>query len=90
MAEYYQNYQEMMAYRLRLYGKQILTVHYETLVREPIEVGRGLYEHCGLDFAPEKLCADFRTDQIGRARHYEGHLEPLRAALRQLEPYPAR
>lgn len=83
LAAYYLNYQAMMAHWLRLYDKQILTVQYETLVREPLEVGRGLYAHCGLDFAPAALCADFRTDQIGHARHYEGQLAPLRAALRR-------
>ena len=81
LAAYYLNYQEMMNHWLRLYGERILTVQYETLVRDPLEVGRSLYAHCGLDFEPARLRADFTTDQIGHARHYEGHLAPLRAAL---------
>jgi hypothetical protein len=81
LAAYYRNYQQMMAYWQRLYGKRIMTVQYETLVREPLEVARGLYAHCDLDFAPATLSADFRTDEIGRAAHYEAELAPLRAAL---------
>jgi hypothetical protein len=82
LAAYYVNYQDMMAHWMRLYGERILTVQYETLVREPHEVGRGLYAHCGLDFPPAMFHADFRTDQIGHAQHYERQLAPLRAALR--------
>jgi hypothetical protein len=58
-----------------------LAVQYETLVRKPLEVGRRLYAHCELDFAPAALRADFKTDQIGHAKHYEAQLAPLRAAL---------
>ncbi len=81
LAKYYQNYKEMMAYWLRLYEKQILTVQYEALVRDPHNVGRSLYEHCDLEFTPAKLRVDFKTDLIGYAQRYEGHLAPLRAAL---------
>ncbi|MHA1528200.1 MAG: tetratricopeptide repeat protein [Alphaproteobacteria bacterium] len=84
LAAYYLNYQKMMAYWLRLYDQQILTVQYETLVRKPLEVGRRLYAHCELDFAPAALRADFKTDQIDHAKHYEGQLAPLRAALGQI------
>lgn len=84
LAAYYLNYRDMMAHWQRLYGEKILTVNYETLVRAPQKTGRRLYAHCGLDFPPAGLDAEFRTDQIGHARNYWEQLAPLRAALGSL------
>ncbi|MHA1527838.1 MAG: sulfotransferase [Alphaproteobacteria bacterium] len=84
LAAYYRNYRDMMAHWQRLYGERILTVDYETLVRAPQETGRRLYAHCGLDFPPAGLDAEFTTGQIGHARHYQAQLAPLHAALGSL------
>ncbi len=81
LAAHLRNYREMMDHWQRLYGERILTVDYETLVRAPQETGCRLYTHCGLDFPPTNLDAEFTTDQIGHARHYEAQLAPLYAAL---------
>lgn len=84
LAAYFRNYREMMDHWQRLYGERILTVDYEILVRAPQETGCRLYDHCGLDFPPTILDAEFTTDQIGHARHYEAQLAPLHAALGSL------
>ncbi len=81
VASYYADYHRLLDHWQRLYGNHIHSVRYEELVRDPLGVAAGLYAHCGLDYDPAAIEADFTTDEIGHWRHYERHLGPLRKAL---------
>lgn len=81
LASYYVDYHDIMAHWRRLYGDRILSVGYEELVRNPVETGARVYQYCGLDFDPAAVPDTFRTDEIGRWKHYEPYLGTLRQAL---------
>lgn len=71
----------LMDHWLRLHGERILRVRYEELVAEPAATAKRLFAHCGL--APDPALGQPRlfTHEVGRWRHYERHLAPLRRAL---------
>ena len=84
VAAYYTDYYGLLAHWQELYGKHILEVRYEDLVRAPAETGARLFAYCGLDFDPALTPDRFGTDEIGRSQHYEPYLGPLRQALGEL------
>ena len=83
IAWYCADYQEMMSHWKKLYGNQILDVRYEDLVSNPDETGRLVFQHCGLDLDPAKVCSAFTTDEIGHWRHYPEEADILRRALEE-------
>ncbi len=78
---YYADYQDVMTHWLKLYGDRILSVRYEDLVGNPVDTGTRIFEYCGLEYDPKTIKAEFTADEIGRAKHYEPYLGPLRKAL---------
>jgi tetratricopeptide (TPR) repeat protein len=83
IAWYCADYEEMMSHWKKLYGNQILDVRYEDLVSNPDETGRLVFQHCGLDLDPAKVCSAFTTDEIGHWRHYPEEADILRRALEE-------
>ena len=70
-----------MAHWQGLYENCILSVRYEDLVRNPVDVGARTYAFCGLDYDPAAVRHAFTTDEIGHWKHYEPYLGTLRQAL---------
>jgi hypothetical protein len=55
LAHYYRVHEELIAHWKALFPGLIRTVRYEDLVADPETEGRGLVEHCGLDWSPDLL-----------------------------------
>jgi tetratricopeptide (TPR) repeat protein len=98
IAEYHQQYEQLMAHWHSVFPGRIHDVHYETLVAELETVSRAMFEYLGLDW--DEKCLEFHrtarpvgtashwqvrqpiySRSVARWRHYELHLEELRAAL---------
>lgn len=84
IALHYAACHDMMEHWQGLYGDRILSVRYEDFVRNPVDVGRQIYEFCGLDYDPAAVRHEFTTDGIGHWRNYEPHLDDLFQALGDL------
>ena len=81
LASYYVDRHDLMVHWRKLYGDRILSVRYEDLVRNPVDVGARIYAFCGLDYDPAAVRHAFTTDEIGHWKRYEPELEGLRQAL---------
>lgn len=55
MADYYLRYQQLMAHWHAIAPARILDVDYAAFVTDPVEQGRRLLDHCGLQFQPDIL-----------------------------------
>lgn len=77
LGAYYRLYDELAAFWHELYGKRILTVAYEDMVREPGATVAKLFDFCGLDPGAAKLEASFTSGEIGHSRHYRAPLSSL-------------
>ena len=88
---YYRQYDRLMRHWRAVLDLPILEVRYEDLVAEPTATRRQLVEFLGLEpVAGDRYAAVATRDwislpidsaHVGRARHYEAHLAPLREAL---------
>jgi tetratricopeptide (TPR) repeat protein len=58
LAYSYARYVRLMRKWEELFAGEFVTVRYEELVADPLPVGRGLYEHCGLEWRDEYARAD--------------------------------
>lgn len=81
LGAFYRLYDGLAAFWRARYGKRILTVGYEDVVRAPEATAATLYDFCGLDFKAAQVEAAFAADEIGHSRHYDTHLSPLVEAL---------
>lgn len=81
LGAHYRLYDELAAFWRQCYGKRILTVGYENLVRDPGATLAKLFDHCGLDPAAATAEVPLTTGEIGHSRHYEAHLSSLIEAL---------
>jgi hypothetical protein len=93
---YLRQYQKMMAHWRAVLPIPMLEVDYETLVAEPEAQARRIVEFCGLEWDPSCLEYPYRATPVqtnaddhgavsdrfvGRWRHYERFLGPLKDAL---------
>jgi len=90
IAHYYQEYERLMAHWRGVLPLPILDVSYEDLATAPERVMRQMVDFIGLPWddrclgglaAGGPLVAAIARDPVGRWRHYEKHLTPLRGAL---------
>ncbi len=82
LISYYADYQNIMRHWFSLYGGRMLSVEYETTIRNPAETAKRVYDYCGLEFDPRSIMdMEFRSDEIGHWKNYEPYLGEVREAL---------
>ena len=81
LGEYYVYYLKMMAHWKNVLGDSILTIDYESLVQNRQQETKRIIEYLALENYPDTLELEFVDREIGRWRHFEHHLEPIKRAL---------
>ena len=98
LADYYREYQRLMAHWKNVVSVPIMDVRYEDLVTNTEVLSKRLVEFCGLEW--DARCLEFYTNErvvstptysdvrtpvytaaVGRWKHYEEHLGPLRSLV---------
>ncbi len=74
---------QLQAHWQRLFGRRILTIDYETLVRDGSATAAQIANHVGHEREADIALPEFHSDEIGGWKCYEKHLQPLRDALIQ-------
>ncbi len=76
LSQYYMHYSRLMDFWHFQYPGEILDVEYDTLVRSPDKVIRGVLDFCGVPF--EESCLDFhKTSRVINSASSEQVREPL-------------
>lgn len=86
LGHYYNRYLQMMSYWQQHLSQQIYNVHYEQLVTDPQKTVSELMRYLGLDPKKSFDVSKVHRNEIAHWRHYEQHLQPLKAALEDVTP----
>lgn len=81
LGSYYEEKRRLGVFWQDTLQDRLLTVPYEALVQDPDNISPALFDYCGLR-QPEKGRPTGLSDrEVGHARHYRDHLQPLVRAL---------
>ncbi len=103
LGEFYLQYRRLMEHWRAVLPEPVFEVRYEDLVSDPVRTSRDLFSFCGLDpdvayrddLENDRARQDanpfpipLHTEEVGRWRRYERHLEPVKRMLgeRCVEP----